>query len=254
MVGRAPERAILAGCLRSALDGQRRLVLITGEPGAGKTRLAEEALDQARALGLACAVGRASEDEGSPPCWPFLQIFRGLPGGPPAELRDGLVGDDVPVRSARERFRLFERTAEALVDAGRQSGLLVVLDDLQWADAATVRLLVHLASGVTPARLMVVATYRDTETAGQEPLRAAVAALAREASVSRIRVGGLGEVEVAGAAVRPWTSSGRLPGSRYRPPSGWRCTVLCAEVLDKLSGGDSAVRVRLLALLVAAGG
>ncbi len=191
LVGRVAERAILAGCLRSTLDGQRQVVLVAGEPGAGKTRLAEETVDQARELGLACAVGRASEDEGSPPYWPFLQVFRGLPGRPTAELYDGLAG------SARERFRLFEVTAEALVAAAQPSGLLVVLDDLQWADAATVRLLVHLAIGVTPARLMVVATYRDTETAGQGPLRAAVAALTRETSVTRIRLGGLGEAEVA---------------------------------------------------------
>jgi DNA-binding CsgD family transcriptional regulator len=206
LVGRVAERAILAGCLRSTLDGQRQVVLLAGEPGAGKTRLAEEAVDQARELGLACALGRASEDEGSPPYWPFLQVFRGLGGHPPAELHGGSAGADGLAGSARERFRLFEVTAEALVAAARPSGLLVVLDDLQWADAATVRLLVHLATGVTPARLMVVATYRDTETAGQGPLRAAVAALAREASVSRIRLGGLGEAEVAAqlAAVTGW--------------------------------------------------
>src|SRR6266540_3600411 len=170
LVGRVAERAILAGCLRSTLDGRRQLVLIAGEPGAGKTRLAEEAVDQARELGLACALGRASEDEGSPPYWPFLQVFRGLPGRPPAELSGGLAGRDEPPASARERFLLFEVTAE------------------------------------TPARLMVVATYRDTETAGQGPFHGAVAALAREASVTRVRLGGLGEAEVAAylAAVTGW--------------------------------------------------
>jgi DNA-binding CsgD family transcriptional regulator len=182
------------------------VVLVAGEPGVGKTRLAEEAVDQARELGLACAMGRASEDEGSPPYWPFLQVFRGLSGQRPAEWHGGLAGGDGLAGSARERFRLFEVTAEALVAAAHPGGLLIVLDDLQWADAATIRLLVHLATGVTPARLMVVATYRDTETAGQEPLRAAVATLAREASVTRIRLDGLGEVEVGAhlAALTGW--------------------------------------------------
>jgi len=205
LVGRVAERAILTGCLRSTLEGQRQVLLVTGEPGVGKTRLAEEAADQARELGLACALGRVSEDEGSPPYWPFLQVFGGLAGRPPAELYGGLAGGDL-AGSARERFRLFEVTTEALVAAAQPSGLLIVLDDLQWADAATVRLLVHLATGVTPARLMVVATYRDTETAGQGPLRVAVAALAREASVTRVRLGGLGEAEVAAylAAVTGW--------------------------------------------------
>ena len=206
LVGRVAERALLASCLRSTLDGRRQVVLVAGEPGVGKTRLAEEAADQARERGLACALGRASEDEGSPPYWPFLQAFRGLAARPPAELSGGIAGGDGLPGSARERFRLFEVTAEALVAAAGPSGLLVVLDDLHWADTATVRLLVHLATGVTPARLMVVATYRDTETAGQEPLRGAIATLAREPAVTRIRLGGLGEAEVAAhlAAVTGW--------------------------------------------------
>jgi DNA-binding CsgD family transcriptional regulator len=206
MVGRVPERAMLAACLRSALEGRRQVVLVSGEPGAGKTRLAEEAVDQARELGLACTLGRASEDEGSPPYWPFLQAFRGLPGRPPARLLGGLLDGDEPAGSARERFQLFEVTAEALTAAAEPGGLLIVLDDLQWADAATLRLLVHLATGVTPARLMVVGTYRDTETVGQESLRTAVAALAREASVTRIRLSGLDEAEVGThlAAVTGW--------------------------------------------------
>ncbi len=222
LVGRVAERAILAGCLRSTLDGRRQLVLIAGEPGAGKTRLAEEAVDQARELGLACALGRASEDEGSPPYWPFLQVFRGLPGRPPAELSGGLAGRDEPPASARERFLLFEVTAEALVAAAQPIGLLVVLDDLQWADAATVRLLVHLATGVTPARLMVVATYRDTETAGQGPFHGAVAALAREASVTRVRLGGLGEAEVAAylAAVTGWEMPASVVAAIWRRTRG----------------------------------
>src|SRR5205814_6015218 len=186
-----------AAGLRSALDGRRQVVLVAGEPGAGKTRLAEDAVDQARELGLACTLGRASEDDGTPPYWPFLQAFRGLPGRPPAQLLGGLRDGDEPTGSARERFQLFEVTAEALGAAAEPGGLLIVLDDLQWADAATLRLLVHLATGVTPARLMVVVTYRDTETIGPESLRAAVAALAREASVSRLRLVGLGEAEVA---------------------------------------------------------
>jgi DNA-binding CsgD family transcriptional regulator/tetratricopeptide (TPR) repeat protein len=222
LVGRVAERAILAGCLRLTLEGQRQVVLVAGEPGAGKSRLAEEAADQARGLGLACTLGRASEDEGSPPYWPFLQVFRGLPDQSTAGLYGGLGGDDGPAGSARERFRLFEVTAEALVAAAQPCGLLVVLDDLQWADAATLRLLVHIATGVTAARLMVVATHRDTETAGQRPLRAAVAALGREASVTRIRLGGLDEAEVAAqlADVTGWEVPDSVVAAVWRRTGG----------------------------------
>jgi len=141
LVGRVAERAVLADRLRDALDGRRQLVLVAGEPGAGKTRLAEDAADQARALGAISVLGRAAEDAGSPPYWPFLQVFRGLAGHPPAPLLDGLAG------GAQERFRLFEVTAEALAAAADPTGLLVVLDDLQWADAATIQLLPGLVDG-----------------------------------------------------------------------------------------------------------
>ncbi len=154
--------------------------------------------------------------------WPFLQVFRGLGVSPPVELHGGLRGDDGPAGSARERFRLFEVTTEALVAAAQPSGLLIVLDDLQWADAATVRLLVHLATGLTPARLMVVATYRDTETTGQEALRVAIATLAREASVTRVRLGGLSEAEVAAhlAAMTGWEVPGSVAAAIYRRTQG----------------------------------
>jgi DNA-binding CsgD family transcriptional regulator/tetratricopeptide (TPR) repeat protein len=215
LVGRVAERATLAGCLRASFDGQRQVVLIAGEPGSGKTRLAEHAADQARELGMACALGRASEDEGSPPYWPFVQVFRAFPGRPAPPLVN-------PAGSARERFQLFEQTAEALVAAAQPRGLLAVLDDLQWADGATLRLLVHLAAGVTPARLMMVATYRDTETAGQEPLRAAVAALTRESAVTRLRLGGLGDAEVAAqlAAVTGWKVPDAVAAAIWRRTGG----------------------------------
>jgi DNA-binding CsgD family transcriptional regulator len=188
LIGRVAERATIAGCLRAAMDGRRQLVLLAGEPGAGKTRLAGDALDQARELGLAVAIGRASEDEGSPPYWPFLQVFRGLDLTGPPELAAGGDGQ------AQDRFRMFEAAADTLAAAAAPNGLLVVLDDLQWADAATVALLVHLGSAVAPARLVLLATYRDTEVS--DPLSAALATLARQGSTSRVRLTGLDPEEV----------------------------------------------------------
>src|SRR5215469_8134354 len=184
MVGRTAERALLADSVRAALQRRRQLVLIAGEPGAGKTRLAEDVIDHAYALGLSCSYGRALEDEGVPPYWPVRQVLRSL-GVSVAELEH---------TGGRQRFQLFEAISDALYAAAEPSGLLVVLDDLQWADAATLQLLVHLATATTPARLMVVATYRDTDSRvtaadGREPLRPVLAAFAREATVVRIRLG-----------------------------------------------------------------
>jgi hypothetical protein len=108
--------------------------------------------------------------------------------------------------SPRQRFRLFEAATEALVIAAEPNGLLVLLDDLQWADSASVRLVVHLSMALARSRLMVLVTHRDTETRGQDALRTAVTALAREPAVTRIRLVGLSEPEVAAhlAGVTGW--------------------------------------------------
>ena len=150
---------------------------------------------------MVVAAGRATEDEGSPPYWPFLQVFRALGRETPVEMSPGrrpsgwaTVPDGV---SPQRRFRLFEAATGALVAEAEPGGLLVTLDDVQWADSASLRLLVHLSTALASSRLMVLVTYRDTETAGQEPLRAAVAALAREPAVTRMRLTGLDESEVA---------------------------------------------------------
>lgn len=76
IVGRVRERELLDARLRGALGGVGHVVLVAGEPGVGKTRLAREAAEQARALGMACHWGRATDDEGSPPYWPFRQVVR----------------------------------------------------------------------------------------------------------------------------------------------------------------------------------
>jgi DNA-binding CsgD family transcriptional regulator len=193
-VGRLPERAALEQRLRAALDGAGQVVLVAGEPGVGKTRLAEEVMAAARDLGARVAAGRSTEDEGSPPYWPFLQVFRALDREPPAGMT---LGDRDADGSARQRFQLLEAVADALVTTAAPDGLLVMIDDIQWLDSASLRLLTHLSVVLARSRLMVLVTYRDTETAGRPPLHAALAALARESSVTRLSLAGLTEAEVA---------------------------------------------------------
>jgi predicted ATPase len=136
-VGRERERAVLDARLRAARGGDGQVVLVAGEPGVGKTRLVKESVEHG-------VWGRASDDEGGPPYWPFRQILRAL-------------GRKVPEAGpeAQERFRLFEAITETLIDAAEPDGLVVVLDDLHWADPASERLLVHLARGVQRSRLLV---------------------------------------------------------------------------------------------------
>ena len=191
-VGRARELGLLGVRLDDARGGRGQLVLVTGEPGIGKTRLAEELGRHAEAIGVPVDWGRASEDEGSPPYWIFRQLARSTGRAMPGLLTGGSAGGG----SAEARFEMFEALADDLRAAAEAGGLLVVLDDLQWADAASLALLVHLARGIGRSRLMVVAMYRDTETTGREALSSALSALARESNLSRIRLVGLTQAEV----------------------------------------------------------
>lgn len=200
-VGRERELAMLAARLGSAAGGGGQMVLLAGEPGVGKSRLAEEAAALAARLGMRCCWGRATDEEGSPPYWPFRQVLRGLgqSGGAPGRHTGRVIPElgDVVVAGASgagQRFRLFEEVSGVLAAEAETDGLLVVLDDLHWAEEASLRLLVHLARGVAGSRLAVLAIYRDTEIG--EPLRRMLASLAGEASVTRVGLTGLAEAEV----------------------------------------------------------
>ncbi|MFD0585509.1 ATP-binding protein [Dactylosporangium darangshiense] len=185
-VGRERERALLTERLRGARDGAGRVVLIGGEPGVGKTRLAQEAAGVATGLGMFCAAGRAADDDGSPPLHAVRQVLQAI----------GAAGEiDAGGRAPDEPFRRNAAVVEAIAAAGAaRGGLFVLLDDVQWADPGSLRLLVHLARNIAREPVAVVATYRDSEPA--PALRDALAALAREPIVDRIALEGLSEDEV----------------------------------------------------------
>ncbi|MGO4618106.1 AAA family ATPase [Nocardia sp. 2YAB30] len=191
-VGRVRESELLATRLDEAGSGSGQLVVITGEPGIGKTRLAQEIRARANAAGVPVAWGRASDDNGSPPYWIFRQAARALGGALPPALTDGSAESD----SATARFAAFEAFAQRLREIAEPHGLLVALDDLQWADAASLALLVHVARGLPGSRLLLVATYRDTELGCRAALTAALAALSHEAGHTRVRLAGLPPADV----------------------------------------------------------
>jgi DNA-binding CsgD family transcriptional regulator/tetratricopeptide (TPR) repeat protein len=191
-VGRASELARLRARLDDARAGGGQLVLLTGEPGIGKTRLAEELGRHAEASGMRRAWARASEDTGSPPYWIFRQLIRSAGRAVP-DLLAGRVAAGEP---AQARFEAFEAVAEQLRADAEPDGLLMVLDDLQWADAASLALLVHLARGIGRSPTMILATYRDTDITGREALSVTLSALAHEPSLTRLRLVGLTQPEV----------------------------------------------------------
>ena len=180
-VDRESELEQLRAALGAALAGERRVLLLQGPPGIGKTRLAAElALDASRS-GFDVHVGRAHEGEGAPPFWPWIQILRSLgEARPAAELREAAamaapdlaqlvpelrpqLGEPAPpveLRSEQARFRMLDGVTGFIRSAARARPLLLILDDLHWADDASLALLVFLARGVIDAPLAVVGTHR----------------------------------------------------------------------------------------------
>ena len=200
-------RRLATGALRSAVDaavgGAGGVVLLAGEAGMGKTALASEAVAYAKTRGAAAVWGTCWEGDGAPGFWPWIQVVRALAAdadgsgeavlagltGVSAERGAGL-GDESAIR-----FRTYDLAATYLRSRAAQRPLVVVLDDLHWADVSSLRLLVFLARQLHDAAALVIGTYRDVEvTAGDHPARPLLAELAGQAEL--IRLTGLAADEV----------------------------------------------------------
>jgi len=207
-VGRERELGILLGRLEDARSDAGGVVLIAGEPGIGKTRLLAELTDRARADGWQLLVGHAYEHEGLPPYFPFIEALRGyirdcpLPqlrrqlGRGAAELavlipqiRDRLPGlpQADPVSPETGRYLLYDRSSEFLLAIARAApaGLLLVLEDLHWADASTTLLLQHVVRQCSDAPLVIVATYRTVAAGSSTALPDLLAELQRLDGIER---------------------------------------------------------------------
>ena len=211
-IGRQKELVHLTAALDDALAGRGRLVMLAGEPGIGKTRLAQELATLASAKGAKVLWGWCYEREGAPPYWPWLQAIRGYVDetdperlrqemGPGAsdiseilpELLTKLVVLEPPpaLEPEQARFRLFDSIATFLKNAAQGNPLLLVLDDLHWADKPSLLLLEFLARQVGEFRILVVGCYRDVELSRQHPLSETLGQLARGAGFQRELLRGL---------------------------------------------------------------
>jgi len=206
-VGREPELAALRHWFDRAVAGEGRLVLVRGEPGIGKTGIAEEVAATARARGVPVLWGSAHEDEGGGPFRPWAEALAGWSGAGARRQAPDVVPDLASLLPALEagaapdpdaaRLRLFEATTAAIVRVAGASGAVLVLDDLQWADRPSLLLLQHLARQVHRVPLFVLAIHRDVGLTRDSPLTDALGDLARQRATRRLALTGLGPPEVA---------------------------------------------------------
>ena len=196
-VGRERELERLRAAFDEAFAGRGGVVMLVGEPGIGKTRTAQELETYARMRGAQVLWGRAHESAGAPPYWPWVQVGDALRaavrprGASRAQLRAARGAElqrifpglrdrcpdspepPTPSDPRRAQFRLFDAYAHLRSGAcSAETPLLVVLDDLHWADKPTLLLLTHVARELARTRILVVGTYRDTDLDRTHPLSA----------------------------------------------------------------------------------
>jgi DNA-binding SARP family transcriptional activator/tetratricopeptide (TPR) repeat protein len=219
LVGRTEELAVLGECWRQAAAGERRLVLLEGDAGIGKTRAAAELARRARDDGAVVLYGRCDE-QAVAPFQPVVEMVRAWSGGASLEwLREALgvraselaillpelgpppepAGTTLPgtgTGTDPQRLRLFDAVAALLAEIGASGPLLVLLDDLQWADRPTLQLMRHVLRSPRPRRLLLLGTCREAEVGGDHPLRALASDLRRDGMLERVPLAGLSPSEV----------------------------------------------------------
>lgn len=161
--GRDRELGLLRAAFDHAAAGRGRLVTITGEPGIGKTRLAQELVLRAEADGAVGRWARGHDGASAPPLRWWVQIVRAQSGDAATALLDDLVRAGAEPPDSAERFRLFDAVTTAICQDAAQRPVVLVLDDLQWADELSLQLLQFLTREIPTARVLVLATYRDAE-------------------------------------------------------------------------------------------
>ena len=192
-VGRDGELLQVTGSALEAATGRMRIVLVTGDAGAGKTALADQVSQRLAAEGWTVTAGRCPEHEGVPAGWAWAEALRHLARTvPPAEPQAlATLLTDTPARdhdAAAARFRLHRAVGGYLEEASRAAPLLVVLDDLHRADGETLAILADVTADLAACRILVLASFRPAEAS--EQLSDCLAALAVREPV-RVTLGGL---------------------------------------------------------------
>jgi DNA-binding SARP family transcriptional activator len=210
LVGRAGELDFLAAQWAQAAAGARRLVLLAGDAGIGKTRCAAELGLRAHAEGAVVLFGRFDE-QALAPYQPVVEMLRGWSAGaslealaPALGARAAELGALLPEFGAHpttgaadaRRLRFFDAMAALIAEVAGPAPMVVVLEDVHWADRPTLQLLRHLLRAPRPRRVLYIATYRDAEIDPDHPLGELIGDVRRDGALERLPLTGLAEPEV----------------------------------------------------------
>jgi tetratricopeptide (TPR) repeat protein len=215
LVGRGRELEQLDAALSGAVAGRGGVVVITGDPGIGKTALARAFVERAAARDATWAWGTCWDGGGAPAYWPWVQIARALTRGLDPDAVRASLADGAPwiagllpelvstlgqpamasdLSADQARFRLFDALGNLLAGAAADRPLVIVLDDLHWADASSVHALEFVARTLPDLPILAIAAYRHSEAHAREDLAPALGGLARAAR--RLPLEGLGRDDV----------------------------------------------------------
>ena len=217
-VGRQREMSELVAALDDAKSGRGRVIMLSGEPGIGKTRIAQEFANIAEEHGAEVLWGRCVEREGAPPYWPWLQMMRSYVADHAADQLVSEMGvgatdiaEIVPEVTSKipdlhpspqldspeqTRFRLFDSLSTFLRNASHTQPLVLIFDSLQWADKPSLLLLEFVARELQNARILVVGTYRDVDISRQHPLAETLGELSAESALQRVTLKGMEREDV----------------------------------------------------------
>lgn len=208
-VGRVKERATAMEVIGAAAAGGTGVILVAGEPGIGKTRFCGELAAGASRRDVAVEWGNCLPTEGSPAMWPWLRVTESLLNRLPDDRRrhwqGGIIGRLLNPASAEvppnaldsgARFHLFERVTEVLAEAAARQPLVLIIDDLHWADVGSLELFAHLGARL-PEGAALIGAFRDRAPAPRGELTRMLAATSRLPGLHRLRLTPLPAPQVA---------------------------------------------------------
>lgn len=252
LLGREPALAMARSALDQAIGGAGRLLLVAGDPGIGKTAFARTILAHAAARGCATSWAACWPGNGAPEYWPWMQLLRdaaaGVPQGdlgPAARLIAGATSAPEAIHettAASERFELFQAIVDVLTLLSRQRPAVLVIDDLHWADSASIDLLDFVARRLPGCPMLLVGTYRDLD---------APTGLRRlSSSADGLALGGVDESAVRGiiTTITGAQPSAELAGDVWQRTGGNPLFVreLCRLIVTRGVGGDTGSPAALL--------